>query len=92
VETTWARRIPNGEQSVRKLPDYAIGEHFIHSIEALQGITADKVADVVTELLTGIAESSAGREMHRLRTARVATTQHVSVRLTVPPAGASPCS
>jgi hypothetical protein len=67
VETAWARRIPVGEQSARGLPEYVVGEQFLDSVESLQGVTADKVADVVMELLTGVAESSAGRDMHRLR-------------------------
>lgn len=68
VETAWARRIPVGEQPARPLPDYLITERFLDSVDAVQGITPEKIADVVMELLTGIAESSAGRDMHRLRT------------------------
>jgi hypothetical protein len=67
VETAWARRIPVGEQLSREIPEYVVGDRFLDSVEALQGVTADKVADVAMELLTGIAESSAGRDMHRLR-------------------------
>ena len=68
VETAWARRVPVGEQPLRPLSAYAIGEHFLHSLDTLQGVTTEKVADVVVELLTGTAETSAGRQMHRLRT------------------------
>lgn len=68
VETAWARRIPVGEQPARPLPDYLITERFLDSVDSVQGITPEKIADVVMELLTGIAESSAGRDMHRLRT------------------------
>ncbi|MFE6507755.1 hypothetical protein ACFVDI_07445 [Nocardioides sp. NPDC057767] len=68
VEAAWARRIPVGEQPTRPLPDYAIGERFLDSVEALEGITVDKIADVVMEVLTGLAEQSTGRELHQLRT------------------------
>ncbi|NGN92932.1 hypothetical protein G5C66_09310 [Nocardioides sp. KC13] len=68
VEAAWARRIPVGEQPTRPLPDYAIGDKFLDSVDALEGITVDKIADVVMEVLTGLAEQSTGRELHQLRT------------------------
>ncbi|MEU4453191.1 hypothetical protein AB0F44_17785 [Nocardioides sp. NPDC023903] len=68
VEAAWARRIPVGEQPTRPLPDYAIGERFLDSVDALEGIAVDKIADVVMEVLTGLAEQSTGRELHQLRT------------------------
>ncbi|MER7608486.1 hypothetical protein [Nocardioides sp. NPDC127503] len=68
VEASWARRIPVGEQPTRPLPDYAIGERFLDSVDALEGIAVDKIADVVMEVLTGLAEQSTGRELHQLRT------------------------
>ncbi|MEU6136104.1 hypothetical protein [Nocardioides sp. NPDC047086] len=68
VEAAWARRIPVGEQPTRPLPDFAIGERFLDSVDALEGITVDKIADVVMEVLTGLAEQSTGRELHQLRT------------------------
>ncbi|TQL70269.1 hypothetical protein FB381_4198 [Nocardioides albertanoniae] len=68
VEAAWARRIPVGEQAIRPLPDFAIGERFLDSVDALEGIAVDKIADVVMEVLTGLAEHAAGRELHQLRT------------------------
>ncbi|MFE3997186.1 hypothetical protein ACFX43_00095 [Nocardioides sp. YIM B13467] len=68
VEAAWARRIPVGEQPTRPLPDFAIGERFLDSVDALEGIAVDKIADVVMEVLTGLAEQSTGRELHQLRT------------------------
>ena len=68
VEAAWARRIPVGEQPTRQLPDFAIGERFLDSVDALEGIAVDKIADVVMEVLTGLAEQSTGRELHQLRT------------------------
>lgn len=68
VEAAWARRIPVGEQPTRPLPNYAIGERFLDSVDALEGIAVDKIADVVMEVLTGLAEQSTGRELHQLRT------------------------
>jgi hypothetical protein len=68
VEAAWARRIPIGEQPTRPLPGFAIGERFLDSVDTLEGITVDKIADVVMEVLTGLAEQSTGRELHQLRT------------------------
>ena len=68
VEAAWARRIPVGEQATRPLPEFAIGDRFLDSVDALEGITVDKIADVVMEVLTGLAEQSTGRELHQLRT------------------------
>ncbi|MEU0312316.1 hypothetical protein [Nocardioides sp. NPDC006273] len=68
VEAAWARRIPVGEQPTRPLPGFAIGERFLDSVDTLEGIAVDKIADVVMEVLTGLAEQSTGRELHQLRT------------------------
>lgn len=68
VETAWATRTPVGEQPSRPLRSYEIGPAFLASIEALDGIAPEKVADVVFEIVTKRAEESAGRDMHRLRT------------------------
>lgn len=67
VEAAWARRIPVAEQPDRELSDYVVTEAFLDSLDTVEGITTEKVADVVMELLTGIAETSPGRDMHRLR-------------------------
>lgn len=68
VEAAWGRRIPVGEQLRRPLVPYTLGPDFLDSVDDLEGITVEKIADVVMEVLTGIADQSAGREMHVLRT------------------------
>jgi hypothetical protein len=68
VEAAWARRIPVAEQPERDLPAYVVTDAFLDSLDEVEGITTEKVADVVMELLTGIAETSPGRDMHRMRT------------------------
>ena len=67
VEAAWARRIPLAEQASRDLPGYLVGPFFMESVSKLEGISVGKVADVVMELVTGIAESSTGRGLHPLR-------------------------
>jgi hypothetical protein len=69
VYLAWARRIPAADKPDRPLHDYTLGEEFLPSLEHLDGIDHRKVVDVVVEVLTGLAETLDGREMHPLRTA-----------------------
>ena len=41
---------------------------FLESLERLEGIKAEKVADVVFEIVTGLAPQLPSREVHHLRT------------------------
>jgi hypothetical protein len=67
VEAAWATRIPPSEQPDCPLPDYDLGPAFLDSVDALDGMPVEKVADVVMEVLTGKAQRSPGRDLHRLR-------------------------
>jgi hypothetical protein len=67
VTTRWATRTLPSEQAGRPLPEYVIGPHFLPSLDKLEGVNADKVADVVFEIVTGLAPQILGREVHRLR-------------------------
>lgn len=68
VLTRWATRTLPSEQTQRPLPDYVIGPEFLESLGELQGITEEKVADVVFEIVTGLAPQIASRQVHPLRT------------------------
>lgn len=68
VLTSWATRTGPDEQAGRPLPDYLIGPEFLDSLERLEGIRDEKVADVVFEIVTGLAAQTTGRELHQLRT------------------------
>ena len=68
VLTQWASRTLPSEQSDRPLVDYDIGPRFLESLERLEGIKVEKVADVVFEIVTGLARQLPSREVHRLRT------------------------
>ena len=61
VETAWAERTPVGEQLESPLPSFRIGPDFLDSVEELSGVTIDKIADVVFEVVTGRADQSPGR-------------------------------
>jgi hypothetical protein len=67
VLTQWAIRFPGSQQKDRPLKEFSLGPKFLESLETLQGISREKVADVVVEIATGIASELAGREVHRLR-------------------------
>ncbi len=67
VQARWATRTPVAEQAARPLPEYGIGAGFIQSLADLEGVSREKVADVVVEVVTGVAPKVAGREVHRLR-------------------------
>lgn len=67
VRTAWALRTPVGEQLARPLPDYDIGPKFLDSVAQLTGVSVDKIADVVFEVVTGRAREVAGRDLHQLR-------------------------
>jgi exosome complex RNA-binding protein Csl4 len=68
VLTAWATRTEPGEQAEHPLPDYLLGDDFLDSLDHLEGISEAKVADVVFEVLTGLAAQMPSRELHRLRT------------------------
>lgn len=68
VLTQWATRTLPGEQIERPLTEYVIGPRFLDSLAKLEGIKAAKVADVVFEIVTGLANQNPSREVHRLRT------------------------
>lgn len=67
VTTQWALRIQVGEQRSMPLHDYTIGPEFLESLRRLQGITPEKVADVVVEIVTGLALTIDSRDLHVLR-------------------------
>ncbi|HQR27960.1 MAG TPA: hypothetical protein PLP61_13050 [Nocardioides sp.] len=67
VLTAWARRTPPAEQASRPLGVYTLGPDFLTSLQKVDGISADKVADVVFEIVTGRARDLPGRELHQLR-------------------------
>lgn len=68
VLTQWATRTLPSEQRSRPLADFLIGPRFLESLERLEGIKPEKVADVAFEIVTGLAPQLPSREVHYLRT------------------------
>lgn len=67
VLTQWATRTLPGEQATRPLPDYGFGPYFLDSVDTLDGIKEQKIADVVFEIVTSLAPQLKSREVHQLR-------------------------
>lgn len=67
VLTQWATRTLPSEQRDRPLLDYRLGPRFLDSLKRLEGIKVEKVADVVFEIVSGLALQMPSREVHRLR-------------------------
>ncbi|AXT85114.1 hypothetical protein C6I20_07920 [Aeromicrobium sp. A1-2] len=68
VYLAWVAKIPAGEKAAQPLPvDWQVGPDFYASRAQMPADVQEKVPVVVVEILLGIAERSAGRELHRLR-------------------------
>ncbi|MHA7191089.1 hypothetical protein ACX80N_12445 [Arthrobacter sp. MDT2-16] len=67
VYLEWVRRIPAASKGSLPLPEYGFQDGFIEGVESIRGVDRSKIVAVAVEVLTGIAESMPGREMHRLR-------------------------
>lgn len=67
VYLEWARRIPAGSKAETPLADYGFKDGFLTAVEDIQGIDRSKIIAVAMEVLTGIADTLPGRDMHRLR-------------------------
>jgi hypothetical protein len=68
VLLTWVRMIPASEKPDRPMAEYRLGPDFLPTLDALEGVSRDKVLAVVVEVLTGIAVQKTGRDLHQLRT------------------------
>lgn len=67
VYLEWATRIPAASKADLPLAAYSLGQDFIPSVDAIQGIDRSKIIAVAVEVLTGLADEMPGRDMHRLR-------------------------
>jgi len=69
VYLAWVDRIPPSDKAERPLPArWLVGPRFLDSLASLEGVSQQKVLDVVVEVLTGLAKDLPGRDLHRLRT------------------------
>ena len=67
IYVEWTTRIPAAAKAEMPLAEYGLAEGFLPSVERIQGVDRTKIVAVAVEVLTGIADGSPGRDMHRLR-------------------------
>jgi hypothetical protein len=77
VYVEWAKRIPAGSKAEMPLADYGFADGFLTSVDEIQGIDRSKIIAVAVEVLTGLADSLPGRDMHRLRAGLPGTSSWV---------------
>ena len=68
VYMQWITRVPAAQKESLPLADYGFGPDFLDSVNTVQGVDRTKIVSVAMEILTGLADSMPGREMHRMRT------------------------
>ncbi|CAH0126103.1 hypothetical protein SRABI83_00081 [Arthrobacter sp. Bi83] len=67
VYLEWAKRIPAGSKAETPLAEYGFADGYMTTGRDIQGIDRSKIIAVAVEVLTGLADSLPGRDMHRLR-------------------------
>lgn len=67
VRLAWARRTTPNEKSSLPLTGYELTDGFIASLNEVDGISRQKVVDVVVDVLTGRVHELASRDSHQLR-------------------------
>lgn len=67
----YLHRIPESQRAELPLGDYRFGAGFIDSLEDLEGVSRDKVVDVLVEVATGLVRQIHGRQLHHWRVGQV---------------------
>jgi hypothetical protein len=69
IRLMWAKKIPAADKQWHGLDEnaYTLGPAFLASLDNFPQ-DREKVVEVIVEVLTGIADTSPGREVHQLRT------------------------
>jgi hypothetical protein len=63
----WATRIPASSKTTTPLAEYDFADGFLDAVDEIHGVDRSKIIAVAVEVLTGIADTLPGRDMHRLR-------------------------
>jgi hypothetical protein len=67
IHEQWVRRVPESDKAQLLLCGYRFGPDFMESVAAIEGVTDEKLASVMMEVLTGLAEQMPGRQLHQYR-------------------------
>jgi hypothetical protein len=68
VYLAWAEKIPAAEKTHRPLKRHLYGPNFFSTLRKMEGISRDKVVEVIVHILTGLDAELPSRELHQLRT------------------------
>lgn len=68
IRQAWARMIPASEKKDLPLTSWTYGPDFFATLRAVEGVSRDKVVEVIVHVLTGRDATLASRQLHRLRT------------------------
>ncbi|MDW4912641.1 hypothetical protein [Streptomyces californicus] len=67
VEQCWLRHIPEAERADWPLAPYTLGPDWLASLRSTQLVERRKILDVTVEILTALAATIPGRQVHRMR-------------------------
>ena len=70
INLAWARMTPAAEKKDLPLQSWTYSPHFFDTIAAVDGISRDKIVEVIIHVLTRRDKTLASRELHQLRTGR----------------------
>lgn len=70
IRLAWARMTQPGEKKRLALKPWSYGEQFFDTLQEVEGISRDKIVEVLVHVLTGRDAELASRELHLLRTGR----------------------
>ncbi len=68
IRLAWARMVPPAEKHALPLRTWTYGPDFLASLDQIEGVSRDKVVEVIVHVLTGRDTELVSRELHQLRT------------------------
>jgi hypothetical protein len=67
IRLAWARMVAPGDKAIYPLKAWRYGEAFFATLREIQGVSRDKVVEVIVHVLTGRDSELASRQLHQLR-------------------------
>jgi hypothetical protein len=67
VKSRWVQRIPAVDKVNRPMREYELGPEFLETLRHVEGVSRQKVVDVIVEVVTGLVDELPGRDLHQLR-------------------------
>lgn len=68
IRDRWARMTSPSEKAARPLRAWTYGPEFFKTVGEVEGVSRDKIVEVLVHVLTGLDAELASRELHQLRT------------------------